>query len=264
MPEMIKTVYFVGSGPGDPELITLKAKKLVEQADVIIYSGSLFNPKNLEYAKKNAQLYDAAVIDREKIYQILRDSTKENKLAIRFHDGDPALFSTIREQIDKLEADGIRCKVVPGVTAILGAAADLNLELTLPGITQTLIVTRAELRTPVPERESIADLAKHGATMAFYLSVHLIGDVVKELLKGGVYTEKTPAAVVYRATWEDEKIIKGTLGDIAKRTKEAKIIKTALIIVGDVIAPAKYEYSKVYDAGFTHGYRKGIKEEKKG
>ncbi|HZT34601.1 MAG TPA: precorrin-4 C(11)-methyltransferase [Nitrososphaera sp.] len=263
MPE-IKTVYFVGSGPGDPELITLKAKKLVEQADVIIYSGSLFNPKNLEYARKDVQLYDAAVIDREKIYQVLRDSAKEGKLAIRFHDGDPALFSTIREQIDKLEADGIKCRVVPGVTAILGAAADLNLELTLPGITQTLIVTRAELRTPVPERESIAELAKHGATMAFYLSVHLIGDVVGELLKGGIYTEKTPAAVVYRATWEDEKIIKGTLGDIAKKTREAKIIKTALIIVGDVIAPARYEYSKVYDAGFTHGYRKAVKEKKEG
>jgi precorrin-4/cobalt-precorrin-4 C11-methyltransferase len=263
MPET-KTVYFVGSGPGDPELITLKAKKLVEQADVIIYSGSLFNPKNLEYARKDAKMYDAAVIDREKIYQILRDAAKEGKLAIRFHDGDPALFSTIREQIDKLEADGIKCKVVPGVTAILGAAADLNLELTLPGITQTLIVTRAELRTPVPERESIAELARHGATMAFYLSVHLIGDVVKELLRGGAYTEKTPAAVVYRATWDDEKIIKGTLGDIAKKTREARIIKTALIIVGDVIAPAKYEYSKVYDAGFTHGYRKGVKEERKG
>ena len=157
---------------------------------------------------------------------------------------------------------------MPGVTALLGAAADMNLELTLPGVTQTLIITRAELRTPVPERESIAELAKHGATMAFYLSVHLIGDVVNELLKGGggggrIYTEKTPAAVVYRATWEDEKIIKGTLGDIVKRTKEAKIIKTALIIVGEAIAPAKYEYSKVYDARFTHGYRKGAVKEKK-
>jgi len=262
MSEIKKTVYFVGSGPGDPELITLKAKKLVELADVIIYSGSLFNPKNLEYARKDAKLYDAAIIDREKIYQILRNSANEGHLAIRFHDGDPALFSTIREQIDKLEGDGIRCKVVPGVTAILGAAADLNLELTLPGITQTLIVTRAELRTPVPERESIAELAKHGATMAFYLSVHLIGDIVKELLKGGVYTEKTPAAVVYKATWDDEKIIKGTLENIAKKTRDARIIKTALIIVGDVISPAKYEYSKVYDAGFTHGYRKAIKEEK--
>lgn len=257
MPES-KTVYFVGSGPGDPELITLKAKRLVEQADVIIYSGSLFNPKNLEYAKKGAELYDAAVIDREKIYQVLRDSALQGKLAVRFHDGDPSLFSTIREQIDKLEADGIECKVVPGVTAILGAAADLKLELTLPGVTQSLIITRAELRTPVPERESIAELAKHGATMAFYLSVHLIGDVVKELLKGA-YTKDTPAAVVYRATWDDEKIIKGTLGDIAEKTRKEKIIKTALIIVGDVIAPKKYEYSKVYDAGFTHGYRKAGK-----
>jgi precorrin-4/cobalt-precorrin-4 C11-methyltransferase len=216
----------------------------------------------LQYAKKGAQLYDAAIIDREKIYQILHDSANEGKIAIRFHDGDPALFSAIREQIDKLESEGIMCKVVPGVSALFGAAADTNLELTLPGVTQTLIITRAELRTPVPQRESIAELAKHGATMAFYLSVHLIEEVVNELLKGGVYTGKTPAMVVYRATWEDEKIIKGTLGDIAKKTKEAKIIKTALIIVGEAIAPSKYEYSKVYDAKFTHGYRKGVVKEK--
>jgi len=257
-----RTVYFVGSGPGDPELITIRAKKLVEEADTIIYSGSLLNPRILQYAKKGAQLYDAAIIDREKIYQILHDSANEGKIAIRFHDGDPALFSTIREQIDKLESEGITCKVVPGVSALFGAAADTNLELTLPGVTQTLIITRAELRTPVPQRESIAELAKHGATMAFYLSVHLIEEVVNEILKGGVYTGKTPAMVVYRATWEDEKIIKGTLGDIAKKTKEAKIIKTALIIVGEAIAPSKYEYSKVYDAKFTHGYRKGVVKEK--
>jgi precorrin-4/cobalt-precorrin-4 C11-methyltransferase len=260
-----RTVYFVGSGPGDPDLITLKAKKLVEEADTIIYSGSLLNPRILQYAKPGVELYDAAIIDREKIYQILHDSANEGKVVLRFHDGDPALFSTIREQIDKLESEGIKCKVVPGVTALFGAAANMSLELTLPGITQTLIITRAELRTPVPKRESIAELSKHGATMAFYLSVHLIGDIVNEILKGGgVYTEKTPAVVVYRATWEDEKIIKGTLGDIAKKTKEAKIIKTALIIVGEAIAPSKYEYSKVYDAGFTHGYRKGeIKEKNK-
>ena len=250
------TVYFVGSGPGDPELITLKAKKLVEQADIIIYSGSLLNPKILEYAKKSAQLYDAALLDREKIYHILKNSTKDGKLAIRFHDGDPGLFSTIREQIDKLEKDGLQCKVVPGITAILGAAAAMNLELTLPGNTQTLIITRAEFRTPVPDREKISELAKHGATMAFYLSVHLIADVVEQLLKGGVYTKETPTAIVYRATWEDQKIISGTLGDIVKKTKESKIIKTALIIVGDTIAPKKYEFSKVYDAGFTHGYRR--------
>ncbi len=250
------TVFFVGSGPGDPELITIKAKRLLEEADVIIFSGSLLNPKVLQYARKEAQLHDASRLDREKIYEILRDSTNEGKIAIRFHDGDPGLFSTIREQIDKLEKDGIHCKVVPGITAILGAASAMNLELTLPGNTQTVIITRAEFRTPVPDREKISELAKHGATMVFYLSVHLITDIVEELLKGGVYTKETPVAIVYRATWEDEKIIKGTLGDIAKKTKDSKIIKTALIIVGDAIAPKRYEFSKVYDAGFTHGYRR--------
>ena len=254
------TVYFIGSGPGDPELITIKAKKLIEQADIIVYSGSLLNPKILEYTKKDAQLYDAALLDREKIYSILRDSTKQGKLAIRFHDGDPGLFSTIREQIDKLEKDGLRCIVVPGITAILGAAAAMNLELTLPGNTQTVIITRAEFRTPVPEREKISELAKHGATMVFYLSVHLISDIVEEILKGGIYNKETPAAVVYRATWEDQKIIKGTLGNIVNKTKESKIIKTALIIVGDVLAPTNYQFSKVYDAGFTHGYRMAKKK----
>jgi precorrin-4/cobalt-precorrin-4 C11-methyltransferase len=251
-----KTVYFVGSGPGDPELITVKAKKILEQADVVIYSGSLLNPVILEYAKQGTQLYDASLLDRVKIYHILRDSTMEGKLAIRFHDGDPGLFSTIREQIDKLERDGLQCQVIPGVTSLLGAAAAMNLELTLPGNTQTLIITRAEFRTPVPENEKISELSKHGATMAFYLSVHLISQIVEELLKGGVYNKETPAAVAYRATWEDQKIIKGTLGDIVKKTKECRIIKTALIIVGDVIMPKSYEYSKVYDAGFTHGYRR--------
>jgi precorrin-4/cobalt-precorrin-4 C11-methyltransferase len=253
------TVYFVGSGPGDPSLITLKAKELLEQADVIVYSGSLLNPKILEDKKNSAILHDASLIDREAIYEILRDSTKKGQLAIRFHDGDPSLFSAIKEQIDKLEQDGIQCKVVPGITAILGAAAVMNLELTLPGNTQTLIITRAELRTPVPPRERISELAKHGSTLAIYLSVHLIAEVVRELLKSEVYTNETPVAIVYRATWEDQKIIMGTIGDIVMKTKEAKITKTAVIIVGDVIAPKKYEFSKVYDAGFTHGYRRATK-----
>jgi len=174
------------------------------------------NPKILEDKKKDAVLHDAALIDREKIYEILRDSTKKGKLAIRFHDGDPSLFSAIREQIDKLEQDGIQCKVVPGITAILGAAAVMNLELTLPGNTQTLIITRAESRTPVPPRERISELAKHGATMALYLSVHLIADVVQEIMNSGAYTKDTPVAIVYRATWEDEKIIRGTLGEHCK------------------------------------------------
>lgn len=250
------TVYFVGSGPGDPELITIKAKKLVEIADVIIYSGSLLNPSILEYAKKEASLYDAAKLDRNEIYGILRDSTKEGKLAIRFHDGDPGIFSTIREQIDKLERDGINCEVVPGITSLLGAAASMNLELTLPGITQTIIITRAEFRTPVPDREKISELSKHGATMAFYLSVHLLDKVVEELLKGGVYNNETPVAIVYKATWKEEKILKGTLETISKKVRDERIVKTALIVVGDVISPKKYEFSKVYDSQFTHGFRR--------
>lgn len=250
------TVYFVGSGPGDPELITIKAKKLVEIADVIIYSGSLLNPSILEYAKKEASLYDAAKLDRNEIYGILRDSTKEGKLAIRFHDGDPGIFSTIREQIDKLESDEINCEVVPGITSLLGAAASMNLELTLPGITQTIIITRAEFRTPVPDREKISELSKHGSTMAFYLSVHLLDKVIEELLKGGVYNNETPVAIVYKATWKEEKILKGTLETISKKVRDERIVKTALIVVGDVISPKKYEFSKVYDAQFTHGFRR--------
>lgn len=256
------TVYFVGSGPGDPELITIKARKLLESADLVIYSGSLLNPEILKYAKKEAKLYDAALLNRDQIFSYLMNTTKKGELAIRFHDGDPTLFSTIREQIDKLEKEGIKCKVVPGITAILGAASSLNLELTLPGITQTLIITRAEFRTPVPERERISELAKHGSTMVFYLSVHLIKEVVEELLKGGSYTLDTPAAVVYKATWKDEKIIKGKLKDIIEKTKKEKIIKTALIIVGNVLEPIEYQLSKVYDSEFTHGYRKGIRIEK--
>lgn len=251
------TVYFVGSGPGDPELITIKAKNLLENADVIIYSGSLLNPELLRYAKRDAQLYDAAKLDRLEIYEILKDSTRNGKLAIRFHDGDPAIFSTIREQIDRLEKDKIECSVIPGITSLLGAAASMNLELTLPGITQTIIITRAEFRTPVPDRERISELSKHGSTMAFYLSVHLLERVIEELLKGGVYTYDTPVAIIYKATWKDQKILKGTLGTITKKVKEERIVKTALIVVGDVIAPKKYEFSKVYDSQFTHGYRKG-------
>ncbi len=251
------TVYFVGSGPGDPELITLKAKRILEKADIVIYSGSLLNPEILSYTKKDVRLFDAALLNREEIFKILRDNTKNGKLAIRFHDGDPGLFSTIREQIDKLEKEGIKCRVIPGITAILGAASSINLELTLPGITQTVIITRAEFRTAVPEREKIAELAKHGATMVFYLSVHLIDRIVAELLKGGTYTTKTPVVIIYKATWKEERIIKGTLEDIIQKTLKEKIIKTAIIIVGEVIEPSSYKFSKVYDSQFTHGYRKG-------
>jgi precorrin-4/cobalt-precorrin-4 C11-methyltransferase len=248
-------VYFAGSGPGDPDLITVKAKKLLAMADTIVYSGSLLNPKLLECTKKNATLYDASLIDREKIYEILRDASWAGKIVMRLHDGDPNIYGATKEQVDKLQADGIVCKMIPGVTSLLGAAASLNMELTLPGNTQTIIITRAELRTPVPEREKISQLASHGSTMAFYLSVHLIKQIIRQLLEGGVYTEDTPAVVVYKATWDDEIIIRGNLANIADKTQKARITKTALFIVGNVVKPTNYQFSKVYDPDFSHGYR---------
>jgi len=255
-------VYFAGSGPGDPDLITVKAKKLLAEADTIVYSGSLLNPKLLECAKKNASLYDASLIDREKIYEILRDASWAGHLVVRLHDGDPNIYGATKEQVDKLQADGITCKMIPGVTSLLGAAASLNMELTLPGNTQTIIITRAELRTPVPEKEKISLLASHGSTMAFYLSVHLIKEIVRQLLQGGVYTDDTPAAVVYKATWEDEVVVTGNLADIAAKTQNAHITKTALFIVGTVVKPRVYEFSKVYDPDFSHGYRRASIEPK--
>lgn len=248
-------MYFAGSGPGDPDLITVKAKKLLTMADTIVYSGSLLNPKLLECTKENAILYDASLIDRERIYEILRDASLEGKVVMRLHDGDPNIYGATKEQVDKLQADGIACKTIPGVTSLLGAAASLNMELTLPGNTQTIIITRAELRTPVPEREKISQLASHGSTMAFYLSVHLIRQIIRQLLEGGVYTENTPAVVVYKATWDDEIIIRGNLANIADKTQKARITKTALFIVGNVVKPTNYQFSKVYDPDFSHGYR---------
>ncbi len=250
-------VYFVGAGPGDPELITVKAKRLLESADVIVYSGSLLNPEILKYAKSNAILYDASSMDRIQISDILKSSANEGKLAIRLHDGDPSLYSAIKEQLDTLQAEGIECEIIPGISALFASAARLKIELTLPNVTQSVIITRAEFRTPVPERESIRELAKHRCTIAFYLSVHLLEDIVKELYAAG-YEQDTPIAVVYRATWDDEKIIVGTLKDIVEKVRSNRINKTAVIIVGEVIDPKHYEYSKVYDPSFTHSYRSGV------
>ena len=255
-------MYFAGSGPGDPDLITVKAKKLLAMADTIVYSGSLLNPKLLECTKENAILYDASLIDRERIYEILRDASFAGKIVMRLHDGDPNIYGATKEQVDKLQADGIACKMIPGVTSLLGAAASLNMELTLPGNTQTIIITRAELRTPVPEREKISQLASHGSTMAFYLSVHLIRQIIRQLLEGGVYTENTPAVVVYKATWDDEIIIRGNLANIADKTQKARITKTALFIVGNVVKPTNYQFSKVYDPDFSHGYRSSSNQPK--
>ena len=247
-------VYFVGCGPGDPELITVKARKLIQKADVVVYSGSLIPDPILKLCKKG-KVHDAAKLVREEIFDLLYKNAKKDKMVVRLHDGDPSIYGAIKEQIDNLEKKGIKSVVVPGITAFLASAAALGTQLTLPGVTQTIIVTRAESRTKVPKREKISELAKHKATLIFYLSVHLVSSLVKEAIAGG-YKKSTPVAVVYRASWKDQKIIRGTLQTIAKQIREEKITRTAIVIISDVIDPQKYEYSKLYDKEFSHGYRK--------
>ena len=247
-------VFFVGCGPGDPELITVKAKKLLQKADVIIYSGSLIPPEILKFNKKGKKV-DAAKLVREEIFELLLKNSKKGKTVVRLHDVDPAIYGAIREQIDNLQNEGIESVVVPGVTSFLASAAALGTQLTLPGVTQTMIITRAESRTKVPKREKISELAKHRSTLIFYLSVHLLSQITKEAIAGG-YPKSTPVAVVYRASWKDQKIITGTLSDIRKKVVSEKITRTAIVIIGDVIKPKSYEYSRLYDKTFTHGYRK--------
>ncbi len=247
-------VFFVGCGPGDPELITVKAKKLIQKADVVVYSGSLIPEPILKLCKKG-KLHDASGLVREEIFDILFKNAKKDKLVVRLHDGDPSIYGAIKEQIDNLKEKGISSQVVPGVTAFLASAAALESQLTLPGVTQTIIVTRAESRTKVPKREKISELAKHKATLIFYLSVHLLSDIVKEAVEGG-YKKSTPVAVVYRASWKDQKIVKGTLKDITKKVRDEKITRTAIVIISEVIDSTTYEFSKLYDKKFSHGYRK--------
>ena len=251
---MSSTVFFVGCGPGDPELITLKARRLIREADVIVYSGSLIPRPILELAG-GGEMHDASGLVREEIFDLLYRNAREARKVVRLHDGDPSIYGAIREQIDGLEAKGIRSVVVPGVTSFLASAAALGTQMTLPGVTQTIIITRAESRTEVPERERISSLAEHGATMVFYLSVHLLPKIVEEAVAGG-YDATTPAAVVYRASWEDQKIVRGTLGDIAPKAREGGITRTAIVIIGDAVDPKSYEYSRLYDKEFSHGYRK--------
>ena len=247
-------VYFVGCGPGDPELITIKAKKLIQKADVLVYSGSLIPPSIIKFCKKGEK-HNAAKLVREEIFDLLSKNAKKGRCVIRLHDGDPTIFGAIKEQIDNLDKEGIESVVIPGVTSFLASAAVLCTQLTLPGVTQTIIVTRAEKRTKVPKHERISELAKHNATMVFYLSVHLLPEIVKQAIVGG-YKKSTPVAVVYRASWEDQKILTGTLVDITKKVWTEKITRSAIVIIGDVIKPKSYEYSRLYDKTFSHGFRK--------
>jgi precorrin-4/cobalt-precorrin-4 C11-methyltransferase len=249
-------VVIMGVGPGDPELITLKAKKNLENADVVIYAGSLLNPQILKYAKPDAELHDSAKMNLKEVLQVMVDSIKQGKLVARVHDGDPSFFGAITEQMDFLDKQNIAYEVIPGVSCLQGGAAALQRELTLPNISQSVIITRPEGRTPVPEHERIRELAKHGTTMVIFLGIQHIEKVVDELKQSGRKTD-TPVSVVYKATWKDQKIVRGTLEDIVKKVKEEGITRTGLIFVGEVLNPKSYDLSKLYDPKFTHGYRKG-------
>ena len=246
-------VYFIGAGPGDPDLITVKGRKILEKADVILYAGSLVNKEIIDCRKKNSELYNSAHMDLEEILSLISHKVREGKLVARVHTGDPSIYGAIREQIDPLEEMGIVCEVIPGVSSFVASAAVMNKEFTLPNRSQTVICTRLEGRTPVPQRESLESLASHRASMAIFLSVHKIEKVVKKLLVH--YEEQTPVAVVQKATWEDQKIVMGTLKNISKKVKEAGITKTAQILVGDFLGDV-YEFSKLYDKNFSHGYRR--------
>ena len=250
-------VVFIGAGPGDPELITVKGKRWLEKADVVVYAGSLLNPEILKYCKPDAELYDSAKMSLPEVLKVMVAATKAGKQVARVHDGDPSFYGAIQEQMDALDKEGISYVRVPGVSCLQGAAGSLNRELTLPNISQTIIITRPEGRTPVPPAESLVELAKHQATMVIFLGTSLIDKVVADLQKGG-YPEDTPAAVVYKATWPEQKIVKGTLGDIAQKVQAEGITQTALIFVGKVLNPDAYDLSKLYDPEFTTGYRKGV------
>ena len=250
---MKSKVVFIGAGPGDPDLITVKGRNIIEQADIIIYAGSLVNKEVLNVRKDDCDVYNSAVLNLDEIINIIKDGIANDKLIARVHTGDPSIYGAIGEQIRELNENNIEYEIIPGVSSVFGTASVLEKELTLPEISQTVIITRPEGRTPKPKKESISSLSKHEATMCIFLGVGMIDKVVEDLLVG--YNEDTPVAVVKKATWEDQEIIEGTLKDIATKVKDANITKTAMIIVGDILNPGDFTPSKLYDANFKHEYR---------
>lgn len=251
-------ITFIGAGPGDPELLTIKGKRIIDSADVIIYAGSLVNPAVLDGAKKGSKIYNSAEMNLDEVIDVMKDAESKGLSTARVHTGDPSIYGAIREQIDRLDGLGIETKVIPGVSSAFATAAALKMEYTLPDISQTVIFTRMEGRTPMPDGEKLEDLAKHHATMVIFLSVGFLDKMTEQLIAGG-YTKDTPVAVVYKASWPEQKIVVGTLKDIAVKVKEAGITKTALTVVGDFLGD-EYSLSKLYDKSFTTEFRKGTEE----
>lgn len=248
-------VHFVGAGPGAVDLITMRGHKLLSEADVIIYAGSLVNKELLNYAKKHAEIYNSAQMTLEEVIDVVKRAEGENKSTVRLHTGDSSIYGAVREQMDILRSLDIQYDVVPGVSSFCGAAASLKAEYTLPDVSQSVIITRMEGRTPVPEMESIRSFAAHKATMVLFLSSGLTEELSRELIAGG-YDKETPVAVVYKATWPDERIFRCTVESLPKTMKENNINKTALILVGNFLGD-EYERSELYNPAFTHEFRKG-------
>ena len=246
-------IHFVGAGPGAPDLITLRGAALLEQADCVIYAGSLVNPALLERTKQGCEIHNSAAMTLEQVLAVMEAMEAAGKDTVRLHTGDPSLFGAIREQMDALDARGIPYDDTPGVSSFSGAAAALNAEYTLPGVSQTLIISRMAGRTPVPEGENLAALARHGASLVLFLSSGLLEQVQEELLRGG-YGPETPAAIVYKATWPEEKVVRCTVATLAQQGREENIRKTALLLIGDFLDP-RYQRSKLYDPTFATEFR---------
>lgn len=251
-------VHFVGAGSGAPDLITVRGQKLLSEADLVIYAGSLVNPALLENTKEGCEIYDSAKMTLEEVTEKMFAAEAAGKMTVRLHTGDPCVYGAIREQMDILDTKGIAYDVCPGVSAFCGAASALNLEYTLPGISQSVIITRMAGRTPVPEKESIESFAAHGATMVIFLSTGMLEELSERLIAGG-YRPDTPAAIVYKATWPDQKTFVCTVATLAQTARENNVTKTALMLVGDSIAQGNYDRSKLYDPGFTTEFRQATK-----
>ena len=247
-------VYFVGAGTGAVDLITVRGMRLLEKADVIIYAGSLVNPELLQYANKDCEIHDSAKLTLEEVLTIIQKAETDGKITVRLHTGEPSIYGAVREQMDELDRLGISYESCPGVSACFGAAASLNLEYTLPGISQSLIITRMEGRTQVPEKESIESFAAHQASMAIYLSTGMLKELSESLVAGG-YRKETPAALVYKATWPEEEAYICTIETLYDTAKEHGITKTALVLVGDVITHQNYKKSRLYAADFSTEFR---------
>ena len=247
-------VHFVGAGSGAADLITVRGAKLLGEADMVIYAGSLVNPALLDYTRESCEIHDSAKLTLEEVIALIEKAEAEGKTTVRLHTGDSSIYGAVREQMDALDALHIPYESCPGVSACFGAAASLNLEYTLPGVSQTLIITRMEGRTGVPQKESIESLAAHQASMAIYLSTGMLRELSRRLMAGG-YAEDTPAALIYKATWPEEEAYICTVETLAQVAEEHSIIKTALVLVGDVITHGNYQKSRLYAADFTTEFR---------